>query len=70
MTTEALPAASRAAETIGIGAIVLKDQKRRKILCMPEDVKEVTIGGGKSRDPERDPPVDHSGPGLDSLIAV
>jgi len=31
------------------GAIVLKDQKRRKILCTPEDVKKVTIGGGKSR---------------------
>ena len=37
---------------------------------MPEDVKEVTIGGGKSRDPERDPPVDHSGPELHRLIAV
>jgi hypothetical protein len=47
-----------------------KDQKRRKILCMPEDVKEVTIGGGKSRDPELDPPVDHSGPWPDRLIAV
>jgi len=70
MITEALPAAPIAAETIGIGAIVLKDQKRRKILCMPEDVKEVTIGGGKSRDPELDPPVDHSGPWLDRLIAV
>ena len=37
---------------------------------MPEDVKEVTIDGGKSRDPERDPPVDHSGPEPYRLIAV
>jgi hypothetical protein len=49
MTTEPMPSAPLSAGRIGGRAIILKDQKRRKILCMPEDVKEVTIGGGKSR---------------------